>query len=128
VQDSLDQVIETSKQVVQLLGRAVSDNHFEQYKHLYSTASAMSHLGLWDRIFQEVAPGISDFVPASHQHRGNLLGWIAHTYGTSCIWLLQLQDSPRIGEMAAAINGVLGDPILRQACEGRLDAHSARKA
>src|SRR6266542_2291793 len=127
-QNSLDQVIETSKQVVQLLGRAVTDNQFEQYKHLYSTASAMSHLGLWDRIFQEVAPGVNDFVSASHQHRGNLLGWIAHTYGTTCIWILELEGSPRVAEMVAAINGVLGDPTLRRACEGHLDERSRRKA
>jgi hypothetical protein len=119
--DGLDQLIETSKQINQLLGRAVTDNQFEQYRHLYSTASAMSHLGLWDRLFQEIEPGITDFVPASTQHRANLLGWIAHTYGTSCIWMLELEGSPRVTDMASSINAVLGDALLRQACEGMLD-------
>lgn len=126
-QASLDQLIETSKHVVKLLGRAVDENQFEQYKHLYTTASAMSHLGLWDRIFQEVAPGVNDFVPANNQVRGNFLGWIVHTYGTSCIWILELERSPRVTEIVAAIKGVLGDPLLRMACEGKLDDPPTRK-
>jgi len=50
-----------------------------------------------------------------------------HAYGTSCIWILELEPSPRAIEMMAAINGVLGDPLLRMACEGKLDGRSPRK-
>ena len=87
----------------------------------------MSHLGLWDRIFQEVAPGVNDFVPANNQVRGNLLGWIVQTYGTSCIWILELERSPRVTELVAAIKGVVGDALLRMACEGKLDDPPTRK-
>lgn len=127
-QNSLEQVIETSKEVIRQLGRPVDANQFEQYKHLRSTASAMSHLGLWDRVIQEVTPGINDFVPASHQYRASVLSWLTHSYGTASIWMLQLEASRRVQDMVAAINGVLGDPTLRRACEGHLDERPRRNA
>ncbi len=113
----LDQTIETGKTIMPMLGRKPTDNQFEQYRHLHSTASGMAHLGLWDRFYREVSPGVTDIVPADDQWRGNLLGWLVHTYGTSCLWILQSQGCTRAEELMDEVKAILGEPELKRICE-----------
>lgn len=122
---TLKDMVQTAAAVAEEQGRDLASNPFEVYPYLYRTSSALVHVGLFDRYLQQVEPGVTDFVPASNQHRARTLTWLVHTYSTTAINTLVGESDSHAGKMQAAAAGVLGTHLLREADAGSLDTHSA---
>jgi hypothetical protein len=87
---------------------------FDVFPWLYDALSLGLHLSMYDRMIQPIAPGVSDFVPATDSHRARILSWALLSYGSGLIQILETRSQQAAQTMRDAVREVQADEALRR--------------
>jgi len=94
---------------------------FDTLLSLYSSSSLFIHQAFFRRLLEEVAPGVSDYVPATNKHRASLLSWLVMPYELAISEILRTDSAEASDQFHQEALDIFRLPVYQAALRGELD-------